>query len=86
MKSASKPCVTYSNGEMGVPVTYLSSPSIMDFMVCGQFNNSDLNEKADNNYVPSGDTEIVTNGIEKLWNGPVVNKKALYKRVVIRRR
>lgn len=78
--------ITHCNGEMGVPITYLNRPSIMNFVVCGQFCDSSLNEKAGKNIVLSCDTEVVTKGIEKLWNGPAVNKKALYARVVIRRR
>lgn len=35
-------------------------------------------------FVLSRDTATLINNVEKLWNGPVISKKPLYKRIVIR--
>lgn len=81
-KTADIPC-DYS-GEMGVPITFLDKYSPDQFEIIGSFNNSRIADKEKEFFVLSRDTATVINGVEKLWNGPVVNKKPLYKRIVIR--
>lgn len=81
-KTSDIPC-DYS-GEMGVPITFLDKYSPDQFEIIGSFNNSRIAEKEKEFFVLSRDTATVINGVEKLWNGPVVNKKPLYKRIVIR--
>ena len=53
--------------------------------ILGSFNNSRIEEKLIENYVLSSDTSTIINGIEKVWNGPVIDKQPLYKRIVIKR-
>ena len=72
-------------GVMGVPITFLDKYCPDQFEILGSFNNSKLEEKSSENYVPSQDTPTLINGTEKLWNGPVVNKIPLYKRICIRK-
>ena len=71
---------------MGVPITFLDKYDPEQFEIVGSFNASSINEKIENDYVLSRDTLTVINGVEKLWNGPVVNKQPLYKRIIIKRR
>ncbi len=74
------------DGMMGVPITFLDKYCPEQFEIVGSFNASNIDEKAMNCYVLSTDTPIIMNGEEKMWNGPVVNKIPLYKRIVIRHR
>lgn len=68
------------NGLMGVPITFLDKHNPEQFDIIGSFNagahGSDLGAKK---------TEIETKGKVMMWNGPVVNRKPLYKRIVIRK-
>lgn len=73
------------SGVMGVPITFLDKYCPDQFEILGSFNNSKLEEKSSESYVPSQDTPTLINGTEKLWNGPVVNKIPLYKRICIRK-
>ncbi|MBR0527635.1 MAG: adenine-specific methyltransferase EcoRI family protein [Prevotella sp.] len=73
-------------GEMGVPISFMDKYCPEQFEIVGSFNNSDINEKAKDNYVLSTNTKTIIDGVEKLWNGPVVNKCPLYKRIVIRKK
>lgn len=75
----------YQSGVMGVPITFLDKYCPEQFEIVGSFNNSRIEEKEAESFVLSRDTITVINGVEKIWNGPVVNKKPLYKRIVIRR-
>mgnify|MGYP005790295423 FL=1 len=75
----------YQSGVMGVPITFLDKYCPEQFEIVGSFNNSRIEEKEAESFVLSRDTISVINGFEKIWNGPVVNKKPLYKRIVIRR-
>ena len=72
------------DGEMGVPITFLDKYNPEQFKIIGSYNNSSLKDKEKEYYVLSKDTPTLINGEEKMWNGPVVNKKPLYKRIVIR--
>lgn len=72
------------DGLMGVPITFMDKYNPHQFEIVGSFNNSNQREKDKERYVLSSDTPTIINGIEKTWNGPVVNKIPLYKRIVIR--
>ena len=73
------------DGEMGVPVTFLEKYCPEQFVIIGSFNNSNIETKQDEHYVLSTNTPTMISGKEKLWNGPVINKQPIYKRIVIRR-
>ena len=73
------------DGAMGVPITFLDKYCPEQFEILGSFNNSRIEEKLIENYVLSSDTPTIINGVEKVWNGPVIDKQPLYKRVVIKR-
>lgn len=72
------------DGLMGVPITFLEKYNPEQFEIVGSFNNSKLQDKAQECYVLSLDTPTMINGEEKIWNGPVLNKNPIYKRIVIR--
>ena len=74
------------DGYLGVPVTFLDKYCPAQFEIVGSFNASSIQEKEKNDYVLSKDTVIIDKGIKKMWNGPVVNKKPLFKRIVIKRK
>ena len=74
------------NGQMGVPVSFLDKYCPEQFEIIGSFNNSDIEQKVNENYVLSLNTPTIINGRESLWNGPVVKKQPLYKRIVIRKK
>ena len=73
------------DGAMGVPITFLDKYCPDQFEILGSFNNSRIEEKLIENYVLSSDTPTIINGVEKVWNGPVIGKQPLYKRIVIKR-
>lgn len=72
------------DGEMGVPITFMDKYNPDQFEILGSFNNSNIDDKEKESYVLSKDTPTIIRGIEKKWNGPVVDKKPLYYRVIIR--
>ena len=72
------------SGLMGVPITFMDKYNPQQFEIVGSFNNSNQMDKARERYVLSRNTPTLINGVEKIWNGPVVNKIPLYKRIVIR--
>ena len=74
------------DGAMGVPITFLDKYNPEQFEIINGFNNSCIEKKAEWNYVPSKDTPTIINGIEKMWNGPVVNKQPKYYRIIIKRK
>ena len=71
-------------GAMGVPITFLDSYNPEQFEILGGFNNSQLKDKPQFDYVPSTNTPAIISGKEKLWNGPTINKKTLYYRIIIK--
>lgn len=73
-------------GAMGVPISFLDKYCPEQFEILGSFNNSSLEDKAKEGYVLSTDTKTIINGQEKTWNGPVINRLPLYKRIVIRKK
>jgi hypothetical protein len=74
------------DGAMGVPISFLDKYCPEQFEIFGSFNNSSLEDKAKECYVLSKDTATIINGQEKTWNGPVINKIPIYKRIVIRKK
>lgn len=74
------------DGAMGVPISFLDKYCPEQFEILGSFNNSSIQDKAKECYVLSKDTLTIINGQEKTWNGPVINKIPLYKRIVIRKK
>ncbi len=77
--------ITYYSGVMGVPISFLDKYCPEQFEIIGSFNNSHLQEKGKDGYVLSNDTETLINGKVGIWNGPVVNRQPLYKRICIRK-
>ena len=76
------------NGPMGVPITFLDKYNPEQFKIIGGFNKSNLENKVKDGYVLSTNTPYLekrTNKI-KYWNGPTVNKKAKYYRIVIQKK
>lgn len=68
-------------GMMGVPITFLAKYNPDQFRIVGSFNNGVHGDE-----LGAPKTEIETNGKVTMWNGPVVNRKPLYKRIVIQRK
>jgi hypothetical protein len=69
------------SGAMGVPISFLDKYSPEQFQIIGSYNNG----------IHGGDlgarkTTIIVNGKESMWNGPVINKVPLYKRIIIKHR
>jgi len=69
------------DGLMGVPVTFLEKYNPDQFEIVGSFNAGIHGEE-----LGAVKTETETKGKVIMWNGPVVARKPLYKRIVIRRR
>jgi hypothetical protein len=68
-------------GLMGVPITFLEKYNPKQFQIIGSFNAGEHGEE-----LGAIKTETISNGRTILWNGPVVNKRPLYKRIVIKRK
>ena len=66
-------------GVMGVPITFLEKYNPEQFEIVGSFNAG-----AHGVELGASKTETITNGKELMWNGPVVGKKPLYKRIIIK--
>ena len=64
---------------MGVPITFLDKYNPKQFEILGSFNAGAHGEE-----IGATKTEITTSGKKLMWNGPVVNKKPLYKRIIIK--
>ncbi len=69
------------DGLMGVPITFLEKYNPDQFRIVGSFNAG--GDGADLGAVK---TETVTKGKVIMWNGPVVDRKPLYKRIIIERK
>lgn len=68
-------------GIIGVPITYALKHDPKQFEIIGSYNNGEHGEA-----VGAFKVSIVTNGTIMNWNGPVINGKPLYKRLLIKRR
>ncbi|VTU41828.1 MULTISPECIES: adenine-specific methyltransferase EcoRI family protein [unclassified Variovorax] len=66
-------------GCMGVPITFLDKYNPSQFEIVGSFNAGAHGEE-----LGATKTAIVTKGKSMLWNGPVVNKAPLYKRIIVK--
>ncbi|APV43881.1 Adenine-specific methyltransferase EcoRI [Dehalogenimonas formicexedens] len=69
------------DGMMGVPITFLDKYNPDQFEIMGSFNAGTHGAE-----LGATMTEIVTKGKTMNWNGPVISKTPLYKRIVIRHR
>lgn len=68
------------NGLMGVPITFLDKYCPEQFEIVGSFNAGSHGEE-----IGAHSTDTLIGGVIKKWNGPVVAKTPLYKRIIIRR-
>ena len=68
-------------GAMGVPISFLDKYNPDQFAIIGSYNNGVHGKQ-----IGAKKSPIVVNGKSSLWNGPVVNKVPLYKRIVIKHR
>ena len=68
-------------GAIGVPITFLAKYSPEQFEIFGSFNNGEHGEE-----LGAEKIAIEINGKLTKWNGPIVDGKPLYKRIVIRHR
>jgi len=69
------------DGMMGVPITFLTKYNPDQFRIVGSFNAGSHGDE-----LGAAKTEIETKGKVAMWNGPVVNRKPMYKRIVIQRK
>jgi hypothetical protein len=70
------------DGMMGVPITFLTKYNPDQFRIIGSFNNGIHGDE-----LGAVKTKIDAKGGKvAMWNGPVVNRKPIYKRIVIQRR
>ena len=67
--------------EMGVPITFLDKYNPSQFEIIGSFNNGEHGRM-----LGAEKVEAISRGKTLKWNGPVINKKPLFKRVIIKRR
>lgn len=69
-------------GAMGVPITFLDKFNPDQFEIIGSFNAGSHGEE-----LGARASEIIlSSGKVSLWNGPIVQRKPLYKRIIIRRK
>ena len=73
------------DGVMGVPITFMDKYNPEQFEIIGSFNANHESDPAFG-YAKSNMTPTISNGKEIMWNGPVIQKRPLYKRIVIRNR
>lgn len=76
------------DGKMGVPMTFLDKYNPDQFKIIGGFNGSNLENKVKDGYVPSTDTPYIDKRTKKIkyWNGPTINKKTQYYRIIIQKK
>ena len=68
-------------GKMGVPITFLDKYNPDQFEIVGSFNAGAHAEE-----IGARKTETDTKGKTIMWNGPVVNRTPLYKRIIIKKK
>ena len=71
------------DGVMGVPITFMDKYNPEQFEIVGSFNAHSETDVAFG-YVDSRTALCISQGKEIIWNGPIVHKTPLYKRIVIR--
>lgn len=69
------------DGAMGVPITFLNKYNPDQFEIIGSFNAGTAGEELGATY-----SEMVSNGKVMQWNGPIVDRQPIYKRIVIRKK
>ena len=69
------------DGVMGVPISFLDKYNPKQFEIVGSFNNGEHG-----NDVGAKKLSVDYRGKKLSWNGPLVNSKPLYKRILIRQR
>jgi hypothetical protein len=69
------------DGAMGVPISFLDKYNPDQFEIIGSFNAGGHGDE-----IGATKTAAISNGKKIFWNGPVVNKQPLYKRILIRHR
>lgn len=74
------------DGLMGVPITFIYRYNPNQFDIVGGFNNTNIATKEEDGFVMSTELTITSTGGTRKWNGPSVNGKPLFKRLIIRRR
>ena len=70
------------DGAMGVPITFMDKYNPEQFEIIGSFNAHSETDVAFG-YVDSRTAPCISKGKEIMWNGPIVHKAPLYKRIVI---
>jgi hypothetical protein len=74
------------DGVMGVPITFLDKYCPSQFEIVGGFNGYKECDY-ENSLLCGTPTEYIDkNGVTKIWNGPTINKKSIYYRILIKRR
>lgn len=68
-------------GAMGVPITFLNKYNPDQFEILGSFNAGAAGEELGATY-----SEMVSKGKVMQWNGPIVDRQPVYKRIVIRKK
>lgn len=68
-------------GVMGVPITFLEKYNPDQFEIVGSFNAGEHGDE-----IGAKKLSVNYQGKKLLWNGPLVDSKPLYKRILIRRR
>jgi hypothetical protein len=66
-------------GKIGVPISFFDKYNPEQFEIIGSFNAGSHGEE-----LGAKKTEVHTKGKVMMWNGPVVGKKPIYKRIVIK--
>jgi hypothetical protein len=66
---------------MGVPISFLTKYSPIQFEIIGSFNAGQHGED-----IGAVKCDIEINGKIVKWNGPVINGKPIYKRIIIKRK
>lgn len=69
------------DGLMGVPITFLDRYNPEQFEIVGSFNNGVHGEE-----LGAEKIRIHSDGKSFAWNGPAINNKPLYKRIIIKRK
>ena len=69
------------DGVMGVPISFLNKYNPDQFEIIGSFNAGVHGDE-----LGAKKTETIVRGKVIMWNGPVVNKQPLYKRIIIKRK
>ena len=69
------------DGAIGVPITFIDKYNPNQFEIIGSFNAGIHGEE-----LGAKKTETHTKGKVIIWNGPVVNKQPLYKRIIIKKK